>query len=353
MFKRLSKRFKGKRGSILVASYLVLAVLLILGTLFFSRIVSDRKLMDISRERLEAFYLAEAGVDRTIRELDDNFNYSGSGAPVALGRGEYETVVTVLSSTRRSIDARGYIPSKADARAQRRIEAIIRKQTPPNFYDYAIYSSHDIDFNGTSYSVTGDIIYANSVDNSGNVNGTVTQDANVSPLAQFDFMVLRAIAVSQGNLYDAARLSQVQKNKDSYPSSFWFSAPTDPADPATGTPNVVYVEGDMVLNGDIGTIGGFFLVVGNVLTDPEDTSDTTINGNGQVAGCIYTTGKFRVNGGGGNLNVDGGVWSGTDSDLNGNATISYNGFFMDAVESMINGLGASGVAQMISWREIE
>lgn len=346
-------RQAGNKGSVLVASYIILTVLLLFGTIFFTRIVNDRKLLDISRERQEAFYLAEAGVDRAVDELNTDFSFAGTASPQALGRGEYEVTVTILSASRRSVDARGYVPSKADTRASRRIEAIVRRQTPPNFYDYAIYSSHDIDFNGSSYSVTGDIIYADSVDNSANVAGTLTQDASVSPLAQFDFAVLRAMAVSQGNLYDTARLSDVQKSKDSYPSSFWFSAPTNPSDPTTGTPNVVYVEGDMVLNGNIGTIGGFFLVVGNVLTDPEDTSDTSINGNGQVAGCIYTTGKFRVNGGGGNLNVNGGVWSGTDSVLNGNATVTYNSSYMDSIESMVNGLGASGVAQLVSWREIE
>lgn len=341
-----------EKGSILVTSYLVLAVLLLMGALFFSRVLNDRKLFDISRERLEAFYLAEAGVDRTLQELNGNFNYAGTGV-VALGRGEYETTVTVLSSSRRSVDSSGYVPSKANARAHRRIEAIIKKQTPPNFYDYAIYASNDIDCNGSSYTVNGDVIYANSADNTGNVTGTVTRDPAVSPLAQFDFAILRAVAISQGNLYDSARLSDVQHKTDSYPSGFWFSPPTDPADPATGVPNVVYIEGDMVLNGNIGTIGGFFLVVGNVLTDPSDMSDTTLNGNGQISGCIYTTGKFRVNGGGGNLNVNGGVWSGTDSVLNGNATVTYNQFYMDSIESTVNSLAASGVAQLVSWREIK
>ncbi|HAJ57808.1 MAG TPA: hypothetical protein DCL35_08645 [Candidatus Omnitrophica bacterium] len=343
-----------QRGSILIAAYIILLSLLAFGGIFFSRSVSDRKLLDINRERQEAFYLAETAVDKGLEELRDNYSYAGSASPVAFARGEYEIVVTSLSSSRRKVMAYGYVPDKAQARARRVIEAITKRDSPPNFFDHAIYSANDIDFNGGSYAVNGDVIYADTVDNPGNVTGTVTQDSEISPLAQFDFAALRDIAISQGNLYDVARLDLVKNKQDSYPADFWNVPPTgDPIDPATGTPNVVYVEGDMVLNGDIGTIGGFFLVVGDVVTNPDSTSDTTINGNGEVDGCIYTTGDFRINGGGGGLNVNGGVWAGNEARLNGNATITYGQDFMDAIKSMIESQGLSSKAQILTWREIE
>jgi hypothetical protein len=319
---------------------------MIFGGIFFAHSISDRKLFDINRERQEAFYLAEAAVDRGLEELRASSSYTGTSSPVAFGRGEYEIVITTLSASRKMIMAYGYVPDKAQKRAQRTIEVITKAETPPNFFDNAIYSSNEIDFNGNSYDVNGDVIYASTISDSDNVTGSVTQDPTISPLAQFDFAAMRNIAISQGNLYDSARLQQVKNNNDSYPSGFWYNE-------ATQTPNVVYIEGDLVLNGNIGTIGGFLLVVGDVLTNPSATYDSTINGNGQIAGCIYTTGDFRINGGGGGLNVDGGVWAGNEAELNGNATITYNQPYMYAIKTMVENQGLGSEAQLLTWREIE
>lgn len=346
-----------QKGSVLIIAYVFLFVLLILGGVFFSRSVTDKKLFDIQRERIEAFYLAEAAVDKALVELKNNFSYAGTASVTdfmqgASKTGEYEIFVSSLNATRRKVIAYGYVPDKVNARAHRCIEAIVKKETPADFFDYAIYSAGTIDPNGNSYSVNGDVVYADSIDNSSYITGTLTQDATVAPLAAFDFVTLRAIAVAQGNLYDATRLDAVKKNWDTFPVGFWHSAPTNPSDPTTGTPNVVYVEGDLVLNGNIGSVGGFFLVVGNVLTDPDETADSTLNGNGTVDGCIYTTGKFDINGGGGNLNVNGGVWAGTEAEINGNVMVNYNLNFMDSIEFLVQSLGAGSVVQLLTWREL-
>ena len=35
----------------------------------------------------------------------------------------------------------GYIPNRAAPELQRTVEAVVRKDIPPNFYDYALYSA--------------------------------------------------------------------------------------------------------------------------------------------------------------------------------------------------------------------
>jgi hypothetical protein len=96
----------------------------------------------------------------------------------------------------------------------------------------------------------------------------------------------------------------------------------------------------------VGTLGGFFVVVGDVITNPSGTYDATINGNGTIDGCIYTLGVFSVNGGGNRLNVNGGVWSGIEAELNGNATVTYNSDYMAAIKAH-----TLPQVQIISWRE--
>jgi hypothetical protein len=223
---------------------------------------------------------------------------------------------------------------------------------PPNFYDNAIYSAGDVDLNGSAYSITGKVRYADSIDNTDNIVGEITQDSTISPLARLDFEQLRTISTAQGNLYDEERLD----DGDAYPTTFWYTRGDDSVDNDSDgsideadewVPNVVYVEGDLTLNGNIGTIGGFFVVVGDVINTPDISQDAIINGRGQIEGAIYTRGIFRVNGGGGNLNVNGGVWSGELARLNGNATVTYNYDYMHAIDL----LNIDADFQVESWRE--
>ncbi|MBI5144106.1 MAG: hypothetical protein HZA30_03460 [Candidatus Omnitrophica bacterium] len=111
---------------------------------------------------------------------------------------------------------------------------------------------------------------------------------------------------------------------------------------------MVYVETNLVLNGNVGTLGGFFVVAGDVVTNPGAEADTTINGNGTIDGTVYTLGDFRINGGGNGLGVTGGVWGRDEVRLNGNATVSYNQDYMNA----ISGLNIGFKPQIVSWKEI-
>lgn len=335
------KKNNFKKGAILIVASLVLVVLLILAAAFIMRGTQERDLTQRQRESYQAFNLAEAALDRAIVELRGNFDWAGA-ANTALGSGEYSVNVASVSSSERRVDCSGYVPSFSAFRQRRQIEAHIRKAVPANFYENAIYSSGDIDPNGNSYLIDGKVRYADDIDNTDHITGTITQDPNISPLARLDFSQLHSISSTQGNVYDSARLREVQKGNDSFPSSFWYNQ-------ANNIPNVVYVEDDLQLNGNIGTIGGFFVVVGDVLTDPSGGADSTINGNGSIAGCIYTLGEFTVNGGGGNLNIDGGVWSAEETGINGNATVQYNAAYMNA----ISGLNINPDVQVLSWREVQ
>jgi cytoskeletal protein CcmA (bactofilin family) len=224
------------------------------------------------------------------------------------------------------------------------------RSIPPNFYDNAIFSAGDLDINGDAYTVSGNVRYAGDfdVEHPGNItDGTTTQDNTITPLARLDFEQLYTISQAQGNVYDAGRLKEVQKDNDQFPASFWYSAPTDPNDPTTGVPNVVYITTDLQVNGNIGQIGGIFVVVGDVITDPDDTQDTTLNGNGTIDGLVYTRGEFRINGGATGLNVNGGIWAGEEARLNGSADVTYNADYMTAMQA----LDISGSVQISSWRE--
>lgn len=335
-----------ERGFVLIGAYLLLAVIVVLAGAVMAHALADIRSSQREQAGLQAYYVAEAGVDQALVQLRQNYNWltGYSGLPVG-SLGAVTVEVAALPNDRRLLTVQGQSQGLATP-VQRWIEAIVQKQIPPGFYDNAVWSSQSLELNGNSYAIQGNVRHGDATppSSTGGITGTVTYDPATNPLPRLSFQQLYDIAVSQGNVYDAARLAG---GPAVFPDSFWFTPPTDPNDPSTGVPNVNYVTTDLVLNGNVGSVGGFFVVVGNVLTDPGAIEDTTINGVGQVDGIIYTTGDFRVNGGGGGLNVNGGVWAGDETRLNGNVTLSYNADYMDAIEA----LGINADVQIVSWRD--
>lgn len=329
-----------KKGIALIITFAIIMVLTILGSAIISRSISENNIAKRYTETTQAFWLSEAGINRALYELRNNYSL-GSIAPTQSGSGGYQVTIS-QSGQNRIVTSTGYLPFSGQARASRTVEAVMSKSIPPNFYDNAIYSAGEVDLNGNSYSITGNIRYADEIDNTGNVNGTITQDASISPLARFDFQQLRALSSGQQNVYvmSGNQLVNEATGQEDFPGSFWYSP---------GVPNIVYIEGDLQLNGNIGTIGGFFVVVGDVINNAGATYDATVNGNGQIEGAIYTRGEFRINGGGGNLNINGGVWAGEEARLNGNAHVSYNQSYMNA----IGNLNLNADVQITSWRDTQ
>ena len=338
---------KREQGIVLVMACLVVTLVTAYGSAMMVQSLTEHRVIQRYLQRGSAFQLAEAGVDKALFQLRADYSWTGPLTAQVVNAGTYTTQVTQNGTLRKitsTASTQGTVVSSD------RIETWVQKHIPSNFYGEALYSANSITFKGNAYNVTGNILAAGSISSTnslGGVAGNHTTDSSASPLPVLAYQQLYDLAVSQGNVYDATRLKNIQKNKDHFPTAFCYSPPTDPNDPSTCTPNVNYITDDLVLNGNIGTIGGFFVVVGNVLTDPTDVDDTTINGNGQVSGAIYTTGKFKINGGGNGLNVNGGIWSGQAMTLDGGIAVQYNADYMDAIKN----LNINPGVQLISWRE--
>lgn len=344
---RLMKKQAGEKGMLLIAVYLLLAVMIFFGVVMAAHALTDIRSSQRSQAAAQAWYLAEGGIDQAIEQLRQNFGWTAGFTNVAIGgSGTYTVAVQALDADRRRLTSWGQSTLLA-APVAKVLEAIVIRQIPQGFYDNVIWAAANLDFNGSAYLADGDVAHGDTTppSNTSGVTGTVTYNPAANSLPRLSFDQLHAIAQAQGNVYDAARLSG---GPGVFPDSFWYTPPTDPNDPTTGVPNINYITTNLVLNGNIGTIGGFFVVVGDVLTNPSAEEDTTINGNGEVAGAIYTTGNFRVNGGGNGLNVDGGVWAGNEVRLNGHATLTYDADHMAAIQA----LGINADVQVVSWRDL-
>jgi hypothetical protein len=129
---------------------------------------------------------------------------------------------------------------------------------------------------------------------SGNEAGIVHR-----PSPTLDSEMFKVLATEQGH-YHGGNYSA----SDDYPNgSYYYSG---------NVPNIVYVEGDLTINGNI-VIYGVYWIKG---------STTVFNGNYQVNGIIICEGDLTMNGGGSmSPNMDGGIIQyGATSTLTGNGS---------------------------------
>ena len=318
-----------KKGIILLLGLIVIMVLTVLGGVVISRSVSESRVVQRHVESTQAFWLAEAAVNQALQAL--RTSYSTSSVAASLGSGRYSARITSNPDNSRTITAHGFVPA-SNSRVERILEITANKFSPPGFYDDVLYAAGNVNISGNAYSITGDVTYAGTISSTSNITGTVTHDPSISPLAALDYSQLRTVSQSQGNYHNASQLN------GPFPASFWYNE-------SAGIPNVVFLEGNLTLKGN-DSVAGFFVVGGEV------TYDATLSGTVSVDGCIYTRGNLNITGGGkggeGGLNIDGGLWVGTQTTLKGSVEFQYNAAYMQAID---DNLDIDTYVQITSWKD--
>jgi len=317
---------------------MVIVALSLLAGAFITRSISERSVAGKYFDSTKVFWLAEAGVNKAIFQLREN--YANLTSVLDPG-GEYSATIASDGSNR-TVTASGFISSASVVKVKRVIEATMIKRIPSGFYgNTAIYSAGNVSI-GSNCVVNGKVVSGGTV--TGPVNGSITQNDptlhnNGLPLLSFD--ELQQKSIDQGWYNPTTHVT-------TYPTaSFWYEAPS--LSNPTGTPNVVFVDGDFTLVGGKQVVRGFIVVGGDAICNAE------IGGNASIDGCLYTRGNIWMHGGGGKvINVDGGVWAGGTVILDGNEQINFDSpghgtQYMAAIQS----LGITADVQVVSWRETQ
>lgn len=132
-------RFARQQGFILISCYMVVAVLLVLQSAYFSRIVEDAKLSTDYIDHVKTLHLADAALDQAIVSLNSGPAYNGTGGKVVLGAGEYAITVNAHPSdnTLRIVDAFGYYPAGQSAQRQEHVQALVRVSA--KLFNYGLF----------------------------------------------------------------------------------------------------------------------------------------------------------------------------------------------------------------------
>ncbi len=295
-------------GSISIAFvFIMIAAFATLGVVSLSLMASDSQMSVNFVQRLQAQYLAEAGIEYGI-----DLVFQGQGGPytetVSAGGGyfslsiEQDSVLTLTST------------GDSD-RAEKGVE--VKMNYRPPIGDFAIFS-------------TDDITNVTTLDEAGDPDPSLAI-ANAPFLPDMDDSTLIALATAQVHVETGGEFVP----SHGYPNfNFYFSDPI---------PNVTWVQGDLeVLGGR--TVYGIFIV----------DEDIILHGSSRVEGVLYmrNSSGIVIHGGGNPTasSVTGGIVSNGDIDGTGNhITVQYNSEYMWKFGEHEQ---SETVSQVFSWREL-
>jgi len=154
----MNKLSKSQKGLMLIASILASSSLMVLSLGLWTQAMSFWRASEDNLVRMEAFHLAESGLDQAIVNLEADISYSGNGgyayekSGVALG--SFSTVIETPNPANpfmKRITSTGITPDRDGSGrgvAARTIISMVRL-VPPQAFDYAFFADEGITLAGS------------------------------------------------------------------------------------------------------------------------------------------------------------------------------------------------------------
>ncbi len=323
-----------KKGIALIIALITLFCFVILGVAFLTILHSAYRVSSVQERGMKAFWLAEAGVEKTIVPILRDTGWSDnsdSSFSEDLGEGSFEVGVD-YTQTNKCVK----ITSKGTVRSiERTIEVgIINCVEDSVALNSAIFTAKNLTYNGNPV-VNGDIVAKGTISGHASIKGDNTQTEHSPepfPTLDKDYFISLAKANKangnsgvNGNYFQGGKPSFsslngvifVDKNPDGSPADIKIQGNIPPLIPPVLPPPAVPpipplpilppLEGLSTDDGEPATL----IVIGNL----------TILGNVTFNGLIYVTGETEI---GGSVTINGGVISKNNVDLQGGKGLNIN-----------------------------
>jgi Tfp pilus assembly protein PilX len=378
-----------QKGMALLTTLIFVFILVTFAVTLLTMTSNDTKLSALQRDSTEAFYIAEAGIEKAFWYLNTSTDNGGYGLnwrtngvilqepyPVVESTNYYQ--VTVEDNTNPTgtiiITSKGVVFDGNKVYGSRKIEVKAKKGISPVSdiaYNYAIATESDLTFNGNVQVFGGDVhaneninisgegtniyVYNGDVTASGETNeyspGNENKDIQIYPKIDFDYYKQEAekndgLSTITGTGYYGDNTSVV------------FNTDTE-------LHGIHFIDGDVEIKANLDIIDGGIFATGEIKVTGQPTinrtqsddydnplaiiakGDITLGGNVYVEGVIQTEGVFTING---SITVYNGAVVADEGFLNGGAggiNITYD---PDLLGANIPGTGIP-VWVKTSWRE--
>ncbi|MCK5013960.1 MAG: pilus assembly PilX N-terminal domain-containing protein [Candidatus Omnitrophica bacterium] len=337
---------RNKKGSVLTVTLSLVIIFLMLGlaTIHYASVQNETAERRLSS--MEAFWLADAGVELARSKLNKSSPtlISQADPPETLGEGEYDVYSEQDPDCPTCIN-RWHINSQGSV------------------------DIHDVDGTLNTQPRGIDAIAAyvdvkNAITTHGTVNGSCAQGGNATITGDCDdganFSFVSVLGATFGDLVALAQLNLLDNTHPAYDASssppvvdhvFHLDSPSDLFEVVGVT--VVFLEGNLnkftVNTDDLQEYAGpTLLIVDGTGSPPNKAAEITINGVAGLCGVIWSIGEATING---NSTIDGAVFIDgdplVDNDVLGNTNITFDTV---CVDQALGGFG-TGTPRLVSWKE--
>ncbi|MFQ5962079.1 MAG: PilX N-terminal domain-containing pilus assembly protein [Candidatus Methylomirabilales bacterium] len=144
---RVCRVLSAERGIALVTVLLFMAVLVLLGTAFLTLSSTETQIAFNERSAVQAFFLAEAGANKAISQLNADATYTGE-TDSPLGAGTFTVTVDAIPTPAGSFDRKrvasfGYVPNSTAPGAMARVEVVVERGSP---FRWAAFGRNGVEF---------------------------------------------------------------------------------------------------------------------------------------------------------------------------------------------------------------
>ena len=278
------KQIKNRKGIAFLTTVILLAIIVLICAGLSVAILRDVYTVKQLRYATQAYFLAEAGIEKALKELHADFSYSAPVGSTPLGAGTYSITIDTFpgSLNRKLITSTGSVRCGIDKYVTRAINVQVRSTMPEAFNYSALGGGKMLIAGGSVISNAGDIhVHSNSPAASkslsvGNDAGTGEVQGDVSACGQV--FVHDPNGTVTGDIESGADYIDPPPFDDTFFQYYYDLANEDSnvfngsqdfwSDPCAGTTNkVCYVSG----------------------------GQARLHGTWAMTGCIVATGKIIIN----------------------------------------------------------
>ena len=114
---------ESNKGQMIIIALVFMAIFLTIATALLNYTTLNIRVSRKTYGQTQALYLAQAGVDKAVYQLNQSASYTGETDTV-LGNGTYSVAVTSVNGTTKRITATGYIPNRANPTYQKTVKIL-------------------------------------------------------------------------------------------------------------------------------------------------------------------------------------------------------------------------------------
>jgi Tfp pilus assembly protein PilX len=129
----------------------------------------------------QALALAEAGIDKSITELNNNSGYAGENS-TAFGNGEFTTSVSTIDNSTKRITSTGYFPNSSEPIATRTVKILVRIDATDVAFNYGVQVGEAGLVMSNNSEVIGNVFSNGNISGSGRITGDAAVAAGSSSI---------------------------------------------------------------------------------------------------------------------------------------------------------------------------